>query len=85
MIVRIRRDDKEIELDLNQYSKIEMSYVYPMHNKQHWYSTGIRELSESDPEALRRYKVFVGDESITVVANPADPVSNFLQNKYLRK
>ena len=72
-----KRDGQEILLNVDMIWKIEVSYVKPEGD------TKYREGGEAnDPNSVRRYKVFSGDDQIPVLSNPDDPVVKELEEIY---
>lgn len=82
MYVRIyrRNDDRELLLNVDHVSKIEVGYSVPGDKGDYWCTTVAD--GQTDPSARKIYTVFVGGESYTLSANPDDPVMQVIEGIY---
>ena len=82
MFIRIfrRSDDKEILLNVNLISKIEIEYGFPGNDGNYWETS--LDQGAANPEAVRFYKVHVAGEVLLLGANPDDPVMKVFEEIY---
>ena len=82
MFIRILRprERKELLVNVNHVSKIEVEYAMPGGDGDYWRTSLDQGLT--NPEALRCYRVFVAGEELLLVANPDDPVIKVFEDIY---
>ncbi|MFN5909180.1 MAG: hypothetical protein ACK5A3_24270 [Planctomyces sp.] len=74
------RERKEILVNVNHVSKIEIEYAVPGNDGNYWLTSldhGI-----SNPDAVRFYRVFVAGEEILLPSNPNDSVVRVFEEIY---
>ncbi len=83
MFIRVyrRKEDKEILVNLDLVWKIEVEYVLPDPKTRLGFSTSLRQGIEN-PQAIRVYHLFVGNEKIAIAASPDDPVTAAIEKIY---
>ena len=84
MFIRIfrRQEGKEVLLNTNHIWKIEVEQGIPPEEPGGYaFRTSVAD-GLSDPNAVRFYRVFIGDEEIYLVANPDDPVTRVIEKIY---
>ncbi len=82
MFIRIFRpkEDKELLLNVNHISKIEVEYAVPSNDGN--YSSISLKQGLKNPEAVRFYRVHVAGEVLLLESNPDDPVMKVLEEIY---
>lgn len=82
MFIRIFRpqDRKEILVNVNHVSKIEIEYAVPGGDGNYWRTS--LEQGLTNPEAVRFYRVFVAGEELLLAADPDDPVMKVFEDIY---
>ena len=83
MFIRLYRpsEQKEIIINLNHISKIEITYAIPSENNDFWRTT-LTEGSKN-PISVRIYKFWISGESFSLISNPDDPVVAEIEKIYL--
>ena len=70
---------KEIVFNVGMIWKIEVTYATKQGDRV--FGTDLAG-GMNDPNALRKYKVFVGSEVVTILSNPDDPVVKVIEDIY---
>jgi hypothetical protein len=82
MFIRIFRpsERKELLLNVNLISKIEIEYAMPGNDGNYWRTS--LEVGAANPEAVRFYRVHVAGEVLLLEASPDDPVMKVFEGIY---
>jgi hypothetical protein len=82
MFIRIYqpREDKEMLLNVNHISKIEVEYAVDRGDGN--YQKTLIEQGLQDPDAVRFYRVFVAGEEVLLLGDPNDPVMKVIDEIY---
>jgi hypothetical protein len=77
------KKDKEILINVNAISEIDVEYVVPgkMGDKNVGFAVGL-ERGRTDPEAIRIYTIVAGGVTHKLPANPGSPVMEVLETIY---
>jgi hypothetical protein len=82
MFIRIIRpnEDKELLLNVDHISKIEVEYVVPGNGNEYWH-TSVKD-GMQNPAAKRWYKVYVAGEVLQVLGDSSDRVKDVIESIY---
>jgi hypothetical protein len=82
MFVRVYRprEDKELLININSIWKIEVMYAAP--NQSGGYTVVGLRTGMKNPEAVRCYEVFFGNERSWLISEPGDPVMKVFEEIY---
>lgn len=83
MFIRVynKGDEKEILLNVDHIWKMEITYVVPDPKTRRGYATTLKDGIEN-PDAIRVYKVFFGNDTVTLAPGLDDPIREVLEEIY---
>ena len=83
MFIRIYRikEQKEILLNVNHISKIEVEYAVPGKDGDLWRTT--LSVGNENPESQKIYRFWIAGESYTLINDPDDAVVGVIEDIYI--